>query len=189
MQNTASLRQRIKQQRLALSQAQQQIAAQKLALRIARHPLFRQATNIAAYCASGGEISLAPLIKIALSVGKQCFLPVLDGQNLRFCAYNASTKMKQNRYGLWEPYFAEATSVTQLDLVLCPLVAFDKTGNRIGMGGGFYDRALANRRQNQTRAWGVAHALQEEDELETQWWDVKLDCIFTDRAVHCAQFA
>lgn len=188
MQNNDSLRKRIKRQRSALSGNQQQIAAQKLTLRIARHPLFRQAQTIAVYWASNGEISLKPLIKIAQSLGKQCLLPVLDDQSLTFAAFNRNTKMRKNRYGLWEPLMPKQSSPENIDLILCPLVAFDSRGNRIGMGGGFYDRTFAKIKRQKKRFWGVAHALQEEQRLMTDWWDVKLDGVFTDKRVHNAYY-
>jgi 5-formyltetrahydrofolate cyclo-ligase len=74
-----------------------------------------------------------------------------------------------------------------LDLVLAPLVVFDSNRNRIGMGGGFYDRSFAFRKNPEHKLpvlIGVAHELQKVDQIVPQEWDVRLDMIVTDRAVY-----
>jgi 5-formyltetrahydrofolate cyclo-ligase len=69
-----------------------------------------------------------------------------------------------------------------MDLILLPLVAFDEKGNRMGMGGGFYDRSLANiQQQNQrTQLIGLAHEIQKTDQLVVQSWDIPLHAIATE---------
>jgi 5-formyltetrahydrofolate cyclo-ligase len=74
-----------------------------------------------------------------------------------------------------------------LDLVLAPLVVFDPDRNRIGMGGGFYDRSFAFRKNPENKVpvlIGVAHELQKVDQIVPQDWDVRLDMIITDQAVY-----
>ena len=75
----------------------------------------------------------------------------------------------------------------QLDLVLAPLVVFDENRNRIGMGGGFYDRSFAMRKAVEVTEpvlIGVAHELQKVDEIIPQEWDVRLDMVVTDQAIY-----
>lgn len=183
MSNTR-IRKNLKSSRATLSKAQQQQAAIHLAIKVARHPSFRKSQTISFYLAANGEISLAPLIKLALKQNKDCYLPVLSGPKLKFYQFQKSTKLIKNHFGLLEPAEARAISVNQLDLILCPLVAFDNKGNRLGMGGGYYDRTLCNiKRGRKNIIWGVAHELQRHQELTTHWWDIKLDGVFTDNQV------
>ena len=98
--------------------------------------------------------------------------------------------MRPNRYRIPEPdaRYCRAMKRQFLSLVLMPLVAFDAKGNRLGMGGGYYDRAF-----NQTQ-WpyktrrpllvGVAHEFQRVPELPTESWDVPLDAVITEREIY-----
>lgn len=76
--------------------------------------------------------------------------------------------------------------IHQLDVVITPLVAFDITGNRMGMGGGYYDRTLANWRTDQRPLpIGYAHDCQQVDKLAKQHWDIPLPYIITPTQYHC----
>tara|TARA_R110002072_G_scaffold1369_15_gene11440 strand:- start:13418 stop:13729 length:312 start_codon:yes stop_codon:yes gene_type:complete len=86
-----------------------------------------------------------------------------------------------NQYGIPEPQTKRLLGVSDLDFLLVPLVGFDRSGQRLGMGGGYYDRTLSA-----LRCWkalpkiGVAHSAQEVDALLVKPWDVQLDGIVTD---------
>jgi len=69
--------------------------------------------------------------------------------------------------------------------VLVPLVGFDLSRNRMGMGGGFYDRSFAHRRDNNGKPLliGVAYDIQQADTVYPEWWDVKLDIIVTESRI------
>lgn len=108
---------------------------------------------------------------------------------LRFAEINKDTRWKQNRYQITEPdtHWGNTHHARQLDIILMPLVAFDRQGNRMGMGGGFYDRTLSFRQARQ--AWikpkliGVAHSCQEHPGLKRQPWDVSLDGVITENEI------
>ncbi len=90
--------------------------------------------------------------------------------------------MRPNRYGIPEPQNTERVSPAALDYLLIPLVGFDRQGNRLGMGGGYYDRALANLKPfRRTFKLGVAYSFQELIELEPKAWDIPLDGIVTEK--------
>ncbi len=97
--------------------------------------------------------------------------------------------MRRNRFGIPEPLTHKRVHVPPwgLDLICMPLVAFDRQGNRLGMGGGFYDRSLAYRRGRQSwhkpRLLGIAHALQEVAELEPRPWDIPLSGVATEAEI------
>ena len=179
----------MRQRRAALSAEQLDIAANRLCEKIVALTEFQQAQRIAAYFAVGGEISLHPAIDRALAHGKEIFLPNLDQQALRFSPYFQQQKMRTNRYHLPEPDVGddEMLAPEALDLVLVPLVVFDAQCNRIGMGGGFYDRSFAFRKDPANRSpilIGVAHEMQKVEALIPEDWDVRLDGVVTDQAVY-----
>lgn len=120
---------------------------------------------------------------------KRVFLPVIMApfQNqLRFAPYIASTALRHNRYGIPEPAVERDRFVSGLglDVVLVPLVGFDATGARLGMGGGFYDRSFAFRlHRTQWRKpllIGVAFEAQRVSTLTRNAWDVPLDNVLTE---------
>jgi len=183
------LRQRNRKLRAQLELSQLEAAADALAERILSLDEYRRAQRVAAYFAVNGEIGLNPLIDHALTQGKKVYLPNLDQQALRFSPYFHSQKMRTNKFRLPEPDVDEAEMLApeELDLVLAPLVVFDDERNRIGMGGGFYDRSFAFRKNPESRSpvlIGVAHELQRVERIVPQDWDVQLDMIVTDQTVY-----
>jgi len=183
------LRQRNRKLRAELSATGLAQSAAALAARIVELDAYLAADKIAAYYAVNGEISLEPVIEDALARGKQVYLPNLDRKTLRFSPYFHAQKMRINKFRLPEPDVDESEMLepADLDLVLAPLVVFDAARNRIGMGGGFYDRSFAFRRNAAMQTpllIGVAHELQKVDRLQPEDWDVRLDMIVTDETVY-----
>ena len=181
-----ALRQQLRQRRKALTHCQQQTAAQQLCEQLVRLDSFQNAKHIAVYKAFNGEISLQPIIEKARQLGKFCYLPLLpDGlaEPMQFALDVAAKPLLENRYGIKEPDGeASIIAVSELDLVLMPLVGFDIQGTRLGMGGGYYDCTFASRSQHQTLI-GVAHQCQQVDYLPRRDWDVPVDMIVTDESV------
>ncbi len=151
--------------------------------------IFQRSMRIAFYVPNDGEQDILPLCERAWARRKRCFLPVLDPLNpprLRFLRYESGDRLISNRFGIPEPDRAarERVSAAALDLILLPLVAFDDDGNRLGMGGGFYDRTLGFLRQR--RYWqrplcyGVAFEFQRIDRITPAPWDVPLDGCLTE---------
>lgn len=174
----------MRQQRRELSAREQTLAAKKLLLKLARNPLFRRARSLAFYYPSDGEISPLPLMQLALQQGRQCYLPVVRAHTLKmsFKRYRRGERLYPNRFGIAEPSpRARQIPAKALDVVLMPLVAFDEQGNRLGMGGGFYDRAFAKLRHRRPLRIGLAHSLQKVTRIEHASWDVPLHGICTER--------
>ena len=131
---------------------------------------------VAAYCACDGEVDLAPLIERCWQRGIVIALPVLAGKRMAFAAYRSETPLCDNRYGIPEPVAAEPL---EPNVVLAPLVAFDDAGNRLGMGGGYYDRYFAA--HPAALRIGVAHECQRAQRLPTNPWDVPLAALATEQ--------
>jgi len=153
-----------------------------------RHQFFRNSQRIAMYLSNDGELDLTPLILRAFGLKKRVFLPALHKpgyDRMVFIRYTKKSPMRNNRFGIAEPRYQNRTTITprSLDLVLMPLVAFDKTGNRLGMGGGFYDRTFAflgtRKHWHKPRLIGVAYDFQLIDDIPHEPWDVPLDGVVT----------
>lgn len=185
------LRREMRQRRRALSAREQKEAARDLDRLLRRQPLFQRSRHIAFYLPNDGEIDPRPLLSTALRLGKRCYLPVLHPAQhgkLWFLPYTPNTPLAANAFGIPEPLLGRARyrPAAALDLVLLPLVAFDPSGARLGMGAGYYDRTFAFKADSRRRSpllMGLAHACQEAPQLPTQPWDVPLAAIATDEGV------
>jgi len=180
------LRHHIRTARRALSPQQQTHEAQKLLTHLVTLERVTQAHKIAITLAFDGEINTQPFIKWCWENNKHVYLPVVDPMNkghLLFLRYHADSDMQKNQYGILEPKMTQqqVCPVTQLDIIFTPLVAFDKQGNRMGMGGGYYDRTLAPWFASQTGPYpiGLAHDCQRVEQLSVASWDVPLPEIIT----------
>ncbi|MBC3210899.1 5-formyltetrahydrofolate cyclo-ligase [Serratia fonticola] len=178
------IRNEIRQRRRALTPAQQHDFAQQMACNIAQHPRIQAARSIAAFLSFDGELDTGPLIERLWQLGKQVYLPVLhpfSPGNLLFLHYTAQTPLVSNRFKILEPALdvRNVLPVSQLDVVLTPLVAFDSAGQRLGMGGGFYDRTLQNWQHIGPYPMGIAHDCQQVSALPVEQWDIPLPEIIT----------
>ena len=173
------LRQQIRKTRANLTALQQQQAEDSITQQALALIEERNAQHIALYLSFDGEISTDKLIKILWAQGKQVYLPVLHPFNpnhLLFLRYLPDTPMLKNKFGIWEPKLnvQSVLPLEELDILFTPLVAFDKQGNRLGMGGGFYDRTLQHWQKSSFIPVGLAHQCQQVEQLPTEAWDVPL---------------
>jgi len=183
-----SIRAQMRQHRRNLDDRERQQLSAAISREILRSPLFMRAKHIALYLSNDGEIDLSAIFHTAWQRGKNCYLPVLTkyGKKLSFAPYTQHSIMRANRFGIPEPAVTKRALFDphQLDLVLAPLVAFDEQGNRIGMGGGYYDRSFSFLRRQQhwqhTRFIGTAYAFQQVAQLHAKPWDVHLSGVFTE---------
>jgi 5-formyltetrahydrofolate cyclo-ligase len=108
-------------------------------------------------------------------------LPKLAGEKLKFVKMGKF--FRKNRFGIEEPIFSPLLGAHRMDVILMPLVGFDKHKNRLGMGGGFYDKTLSFHNKLKKfrvpKLFGLAFDSQEVDRLNSQPWDVKVDGIVT----------
>ena len=135
-------------------------------------------------------MDLAPVIEFLRSIGREVLLPALHGDGLWFLPYCEDTPMKSNRFGIPEPFLPPRARcpARELDIVLVPLVAVDSAGNRLGMGGGYYDRTFAYLRARSV--WrrplliGVAYEFQRVARLPARAWDIPLDALATEKQLY-----
>ena len=130
----------------------------------------------------GEEIDVMVLLRRLGEAGHQMALPVVAkrGEPLVFRRWQAGDAMDEGPFGIREPR-ADAPELRP-EVVLVPLLAFDRRGYRLGYGGGFYDRTLAElRAEGDTLAVGVAYAAQEVDDVPRDETDEPLDWVVTER--------
>lgn len=149
-----------------------------------------RARRIAMYVPVGRELDSLPLAHQAWSRGRSLFLPVISGSAMRFAPFRPGTEMRPNQFGILEPvtHRGELLGARHLDVIVAPLVAFDEEGNRLGMGGGYYDRTLAflSHRTSVRRPRFVALAfeIQKVEALPVEEWDVRLDVVVTEKSTY-----
>ena len=181
------LRQQLLERRRALPPAARMAGAQGLRRSLEQLPEYFTDVRVAGYWASNGELPLN-LVMPPLAARNQQFLLPLVGMDkqLLFAPWQFGEAVQPNRYGIPEPVTpSEWFTPEQLDLVLVPLVGFDRRGQRLGYGGGYYDRSFAFLKQQSRPATpllvGIGYAFQQLDAIDAQAWDIPLDFIATDQ--------
>ena len=183
------LRAQCRAARRALSTAERRAASESICRQLRASPFYWSARRIAFFWPMGPEVDLLALLHSALSHGKHCYLPVMrrDG-GLSFVRYREGDPITPNAQRIPEPRYRpqDELPASQLDLVCMPLAGFDRTGTRLGMGGGYYDRAFGFRLHPQNRKprlVGVAFACQELPSIPREPWDVPLEALVTERGI------
>jgi 5-formyltetrahydrofolate cyclo-ligase len=185
-----SQRSTIRAQRRALSEQQLTDYANQFADHVSKSRLFLNSQRIAFYIANDGELDPSVLLQQAWAMGKSCFLPVMTEtheKSLWFAPYEPDQPMVYNQFGIPEPDVSPRKwlKASLLDLVIMPLVAFDRKGNRLGMGGGYYDRTLAflkaRRQWIKPRLMGIGYSFQQLHAIDHEPWDVPLAYIATEK--------
>jgi len=157
--------------------------------RICRHflrtALFFRSKTIACYLATSDEVDTSMIIERAWSAKKRVFVPLIENRtHMRFVEITRNTRLERNQFGIWEPHSGNEISPEKLDVVVTPLVAFDHSRNRIGLGGGYYDRCFAflkqNRKWQRPKLTGVAFDCQEVEKISPNAWDIRLYRVFTE---------
>lgn len=141
--------------------------------------LFRHARTVAGYAAFGSEPDVTAALVRAEAMGCRIVYPHVTARTkpMRFLLWPAEGPLEPGPYDLRQPP-ADAEEVAP-DLILTPLVGFDRMLRRLGHGAGFYDRYFA--RTPGARRIGVAWGVQEADALPADPWDVPMEAIVTDR--------
>jgi len=192
--NKSELRNKLRARRREIAPAMQRLAASGLAEKLQTLPAFASSKRIALYFANDGEIDPARAWDICISRDKHCYAPVIveeagEKKRLRFARVSKQTRMSPNRFGINEPDVppGELIDAHELDLALLPLVGFDRRGNRIGMGGGFYDATFAfklARPAAPPQLVGLAHEIQRVGSIDADNWDIPISAVVTERRVY-----
>lgn len=183
--NKQLLRATMRKRRQQLQANEQQKFSAAICDTIESLPCFQCAQTIAIYQAFSGEVNLSSLLKSCSLLKKKCCLPaIMPDKTLNFLPVNPNTPFKKNRYGIEEPLIELQYSIpiARLDLIFVPLVAFDKQGNRLGMGAGYYDRTFAN--SPNPPLIGVAYDFQQVEDLAPAAWDIPMQAVITEKQIY-----
>ncbi|MBS0557513.1 MAG: 5-formyltetrahydrofolate cyclo-ligase [Proteobacteria bacterium] len=182
------LRKRLRVERAQLPASERICAATAVAATLEQLPEFLVDARIAGYWAVRGEMPLLAVFASLRSRGQAYCLPMLSGDDtLQFAPWQPGAALATNRFGIPEPDVTPERRFTanDLDVALVPLVGFDRCGNRLGSGGGWYDRSFAFLRELPRPARpvlvGIGYHFQEVAKLDAESWDVRMDFIATDR--------
>ena len=148
---------------------------------ITRHALahLTGAETVGVYLARDGEVDLTALVDACWQRKIAVGLPVVMGNEMTFAAYRRAAELRENRYGIPEPAVVEQMRPS---IIFAPLVAFGDDGQRLGMGGGYYDRYFAS--APNAKRIGVAHGCQRADTLPANPWDMPLQAVITEDGWH-----
>lgn len=193
-----TLRHKMRRERQALSAPYRSQKARELLKTVGKLPEFRSAHRIAFYWPENGEIDPIPILNLALKMGKRCYLPVLHPSkknHLLFVEYHMNDTLHLNRYGIYEPSLGTRAILPawMLNIIFIPLLAFDKEGRRLGMGGGYYDRTLSDFKNlanlnltsmSPAKLMGLAYEFQQLNHLPKDDWDLKLSSVATEKNIY-----
>jgi len=180
----------IKEKRSQLSEKELSLTSKAIAERIRSFKFSKELTKIGIYYAVNNEVDVHPLCEILWQENKRVYLPIVEKKKLLFGEYRNTSNLKNNRFKIPEPIVGLESQISafELDLIFMPLVAFDPMGNRIGMGGGFYDRTLDNKQLDNDLKKpilvGVAYEFQKQNQIQPNSWDIPLDMIFTESKIY-----
>ena len=168
-------------------------AARAIRRELRRLHVWRRGHRVAAFLGMPDEVDLRPCFEEAWRRGVRLYVPrILSLRHgaMTFVPYDRGARLQPNRFGIDEPVVAigRRVSALQLDTILVPLVGFDAQCHRLGMGAGFYDRALQRRRDyaqpfRHPRLIGIAYEVQRLERIDPAPWDVSLDMVVTERGV------
>ncbi|WP_444943024.1 5-formyltetrahydrofolate cyclo-ligase [Microbulbifer sp. ZKSA006] len=184
----AQLRRRMRAGRRALSAYQQRLHGRAAITLLSRIPQMNRAAHVGIYWPMDGELDIRYLLSRFPT--KHFYLPQLPAEphpHLRFRRWQGEPLAFRNRYRIPEPVRTTYRAPKLLDLVLVPLVAFDPSGARLGMGAGFYDRTFEHKQLlpgTGPQLIGAAHQLQCVDHLPTDNWDIPLDMVVTEQQIY-----
>jgi len=181
-----ALRQSLRQQRNNITPSDRIKFSKKLLPQVQKMANFHHGQKVAIYLPNDGEIDPKYLLKSLNLLKISVYLPILSGKKLQFAKIGKN--FRKNQYGILEPISSQILAAKQMNIIFMPLVGFDRNKNRIGMGGGYYDRTLAFKKRQKVfknpKLYGLAFDCQQVDQLDTQDWDIALDAIITPSAIY-----
>ena len=171
--------------RRAMPSAERDRASRRISDRFLNSRYFLVSDTIGCYISTWDEVDTSAIIERAWRAKKRVFLPVTTAHGkMTFRETFPETELALNRFGFWQPLSGKSIDANDLDVVVTPLVAFDSQGNRIGMGGGYFDRTFAflgNRHcWRRPKLIGVAFECQRTEKISPNPWDIRVFRVFTE---------
>ena len=191
--NIEKKRKELRLRRKQLTSDYRESASLKIAENLIGSGILSTSKNIATYLRNDGEVDPLYISKNHTFESCNFYIPIINDQHdrtLKFGKYDQNHQFKKNKYGINEPVDPNIVSIALLDAVLFPLVGFDRNGNRIGMGGGFYDKTfefVATKKKNKLKLIGLGFSIQETSNIPNRAWDLPLQYIVTEKEFICVE--
>ncbi len=175
--NKTELRSLIRAQKRAMTQAQIEKASRELGEKLAACPQYAAAKTIYGYMPYNQEVRTVPMLERALAEGKQVAVPKVYGDTMKFILVTDLTQMANSDMGIPEPMADGPVADDPHAMVLMPGLAFTAKGDRMGYGGGYYDKFLAAEPDHPTVA--LCYDFQLVDYIPTDAYDIPVDLVLT----------
>lgn len=173
------IRSRVKARKSLLSAAEKALAAEQAFSRLEQTAAFLLAENVLMYHSLPDELSTRLFLE-KWSGRKRFFLPRVNGVNLDILPYDRS-RLSMGAFQIEEPQGDDTVSIDDIELVIVPGIAYDRRGNRVGRGKGYYDRLLHDTKATKIGI-GYDFQLLRDDEIPAEPHDVYVDMVITDRS-------
>ena len=174
-QDKKRVRELLAQKRRLLSKEDIAEQSSKVVAAVEQMPSFQSAKTVLIYYPTHNEVDLLSLIE-RYKKEKTFLFPVVHRKTMTACPYEGNAKMHRGKFNIPEP--TTEPYVGDIDLILVPGVGFDKRGNRLGRGGGYYDKFIT-RLGRKTLLVGVGYDFQLVEEVPANRWDKRLDYVVT----------
>ena len=183
-----TLRASMRRGREALSAEEWDVLSERIRFHVGALEVFSRARSIHSFwpLSSRREVDLRPLLRQAHASGKQVWLPIVSKQGLIHAEYTSDVNLTDGAFGVKEPSTEHAVSIVRPDLILVPALAVDSHGNRLGYGGGYYDRFLGELLElgHHPPVIATAYAMQMVEHVPVGPLDVAVDATITDDGIH-----
>jgi len=181
--NKKKLRKKLLAKRRALPESERKVRSEKICREILSSEKWKNAEIVAGFMPMPDEVQILPLLEAAISSGKKVVLPVVSGKNLEWrevIKINKDKHFLKGHFGILEPSHVFKKWNPRFDrhsvLWLVPGVGFDKNGNRLGMGGGYYDRTFGAV-ELVPGTVGVVFSCQIVEKIPTKSWDTSVEAV------------
>lgn len=170
------LRKLIRQRKAEHTAEEKAEMSARICRQVLANPHWAKANTVFLYHALTDEVDTTILIDAAMHEGKTVLLPVIDGDDLRLKIHTGATQT--GSYSIQEPIGEEFTCYKEIVLAIVPGMAFDKKGNRLGRGRGFYDRTLP--KLAEAYKIGLCFPFQLLESIPCETYDIKMDAVLYD---------
>lgn len=154
--------------------------SRKITQKLISHPIYQNAELVFCYVDAKNEVKTSDIIKDAWSLGKKVAVPKVHGEVMKFYLIDSYEELEQGCFGILEPKeeCEVVVEVPRNSVVIMPGVAFDRQGNRIGYGKGYYDKYFS--KYLEVYKIAIAFSLQIVPEIPADRFDIKADCVITE---------
>jgi 5-formyltetrahydrofolate cyclo-ligase len=178
-----ALRRQARALRDGLSSGERERMSEEVAGNVLALPAVADATTVMAFSSFGSEVDTGPILERLERDGRRVALPRVEGRHIVAVAYHSGDRVRPTSFGATEPAGGEEVTPEEIDVVIVPGLAFDRSGHRVGYGRGFYDRFLTALRPDALTI-GICFSVQLVDEVPHGRGDRPVDLVMTENGLN-----